>query len=44
MKIARRRGFNIARIAVARKLAVILHSMWINGEDFRWASEAAGQA
>jgi len=28
-------------IAVARKLAVILHKMWINGADFRWASVEA---
>jgi transposase len=44
MKIAKKRGFNKVRIAVARKLAVILHRMWINGEDFRWTSEAAGEA
>ena len=43
MKIAKKRGFNKARIAVARKLAIILHRMWINDEDFRWTSEAAGQ-
>jgi len=44
MKIAKKRGFNKARIAVARKLAIILHRMWINDEDFRWTSETAGQA
>jgi hypothetical protein len=28
-------------IALARKLAVILHKMWINGTDFRWAGAEA---
>ena len=30
---------NKARIAVARKLAVILHQMWTTGEDFRWSNK-----
>jgi transposase len=38
MKIAKRRGSHIARIAVARKLAVILHRMWITEQDFRWST------
>ena len=38
MKIAKRRGYHIARIAVARKLAIILHRMWINEQDFRWST------
>jgi transposase len=25
-----------AKVAVARKLAVILHRMWIDGSTFRW--------
>ncbi len=25
-----------ARVAVARKLAITLHKMWINGQDFQW--------
>jgi len=36
LKIAKRRGYHIARIAVARKLAIILHRMWVNEQDFRW--------
>jgi hypothetical protein len=36
MKIARRSGANKARVALARKLAVILHSIWRTGEPFRW--------
>jgi transposase len=30
---------NKARIAVARKLAVILHQMWTTDEDFRWSNK-----
>jgi len=40
MKIAKKRGFSKARIAVARKLAIILHRMWIANEDFRWTANA----
>ena len=36
MKIAKKRGYHIARIAVARKLAVILHRMWVDECDFRF--------
>src|SRR5215813_9453573 len=33
-----------AKVAVARKLAVILHRMWIEGTEFKWSSkEAANQ-
>ncbi len=33
-----------AKGAVARKLAVILHRMWIDGTEFNWSSkEAAAQ-
>jgi hypothetical protein len=32
-------------VAVARKLAIILHRMWINGTEFRWSmQEPAMQA
>ena len=30
-----------ARVAVARKLAVILHRMWADGSEFRWGKQAA---
>ena len=39
LQIARRRGMARARVAVARKLAVILHRMWSEGEDFRFGKE-----
>jgi len=41
MRLAKRRGLRRATVAVARKLAIILHRMWINGEDFRWTTNAA---
>jgi len=39
MRIAKRSGMNKAKVAVARKLAVIMHQMWITGEEFRWANK-----
>jgi hypothetical protein len=36
-----------AQVAVARRLAVIMHRMWLDGTDFRWQREpeaAAGAA
>jgi hypothetical protein len=36
MNVAKRRGVARARVAVARKLAVILHRMWADGSEFRW--------
>jgi transposase len=29
-----------AKIAVAKKLAVIVHRMWVDGTDFRFGKEA----
>lgn len=39
MQIAKRRGMARARVAVARKLATILHRMWIDNADFRFGRE-----
>lgn len=36
-RIAESKGKKRARIAVARKLAVLLHSLWLNETEFRWA-------
>jgi transposase len=36
LQVAKRRGMARARIAVARKLATILHRMWADGTEFRW--------
>lgn len=37
LRVARRSGMKKARVAVARKLAVILHSMWRTQSPFMWA-------
>lgn len=40
LAIARRSGAGKARVALARKLTVILHSIWQSGEPFRWSAPA----
>ena len=40
MKIARHRGMKKAIVALARRLAVIMHRIWIDGTEFRWTREA----
>lgn len=37
MRLVKRRGRKRGTVAVARKLAVILHRMWINGTPYRWS-------
>jgi transposase len=41
MKIARHRGMKRAIVALARRLAVIMHRIWVDGTEFRWTREAA---
>jgi transposase len=41
LRIAKRSSMKNAMIAVARKLAVILHRMWIDGSEFIFAKGAA---
>jgi transposase len=41
MKIARRRGMKKAIVALARRLAVIMHRIWVDGTEFRWTREVA---
>jgi transposase len=41
MQIARRRGMKRAIVALARRLAVIMHRIWVDGTEFRWTREAA---
>ena len=41
MKIARHRGLKKAIVALARRLAVIMHRIWVDGTEFRWTREAA---
>ncbi len=42
--IAKRSGPGKARVALARKLSVILHSIWRSGEPFRWSEQEQVQA
>ena len=39
MQIARRRGIKKAIVALARRLAVIMHRIWVDGTEFRWTRE-----
>lgn len=41
LRIAKSGGFKKAKVAVARKLAVILHAMWKTGQPFRFAAAVA---
>jgi transposase len=41
-QLVERRGYKRAMIAVARRLAVILHQMWMSETDFRWEGPALG--
>jgi transposase len=41
MQIARRRGMKKAIVALARRLAVIMHRIWVDGTEFRWTREQA---
>jgi transposase len=38
-RLAKRNGLRKAKVAVARKLAVILHRMWIDGTEFNWSTK-----
>jgi transposase len=40
-KLIKRNGLRKAKVAVARKLAVILHRMWIDGSEFNWSMKKA---
>ncbi len=44
MGVAKRRGAKKARVALARKLGVVLHRMWVDGTSFRWTNEATAMA
>jgi hypothetical protein len=41
IRVAQRRGLRRAIVAVARRLAVVLHRMWVDGSDFRWRKDSA---
>ena len=41
LKLAKRIGPKKAKVALARKLAVILPCMWTDGNEFNWGKESA---
>ncbi len=41
MGVAKRAGMRRAKVALARKLAAVLHRMWRDGSEFRWGKEVA---
>ena len=41
MRVAARQGARRAKVALARRMAVTLHRMWIDQQDFRWTAAAA---
>ena len=44
MQVARRRGIKKAIVALARRLAVIMHRIWVDGTEFRWTKQEAAAA
>ncbi|MET4743345.1 hypothetical protein ABIF73_007484 [Bradyrhizobium japonicum] len=36
MKLAKRIGMRKAKVAIARKIAIVLHCIWVNGTSFDW--------
>ncbi len=40
MNLAKRNGGRKAVVALARRLAIIMHRMWSDGTEFRWTKEA----
>ena len=41
LDVAKRRGLKRAKVALARKLATVLHRMWVDGANFHWGKQAA---
>ena len=39
MDVAKRRGSKRAKVALARKLPVIMHRIWVDGTEVRWTRE-----
>ena len=44
MQIARRRGMKKAIVALARRLAVIMHRIWVDGTEFSCSRQEAAAA
>jgi transposase len=41
VRSARHRGMKKAIVALAHRLAVIMHRIWVDGTEFRWTREVA---
>lgn len=41
LNVAQRRGMKRAKVALARKLGVVLHRMWVDATEFRWSKAVA---
>lgn len=44
VRLVQRSGFKVASTAVARKLAIIMHRMWIDGTDFAYGEPPVAEA
>ncbi len=44
LRVAKLHGRKKAKVALARRLAVILHRMWMDGSEFRWSDKPEGAA
>ncbi|CVI57595.1 hypothetical protein AGR7A_Lc10290 [Agrobacterium deltaense NCPPB 1641] len=38
LDVAKLRGMKREKVALARKLSVVLHCMWMDAVDFRWSA------
>ena len=43
VRLAKRSGLRKAKVAVARKLAVILYRMWVEATEINWSSKETAQ-
>ena len=41
LEVAKRRGMRRAKVALARKLATVLHRLWVDGSEFRFGRDVA---
>jgi transposase len=41
LRVAQRRGMRRAKVALARKLATVLHRLWVDGSEFRFGQQVA---
>jgi transposase len=44
LRVATRQGMKKAKVALARKLAVVMHRMWVDDTSFRWGKATAMDA